>query len=132
VDDGWEVCWSCGTSIDGEEDPSFGAEDEDAGWEDQPAEPAGVDQEPVRLVTVATFPVTWQAHVARARLEAEGIPCLLGDELVADLFVIERFAWVKLQVAAEDAEAAHALLESWRAGGEEGGGPPSPETGDRP
>src|SRR5439155_19120469 len=37
VEDGFEVCWSCGTTIDGVEDPNFfSAEAEDA-----PAPPAG-------------------------------------------------------------------------------------------
>ena len=132
VDEGFEVCWSCGTSIDGEEDPYFGEEDEEAEGEEPSAEAAGLDQEPIRLVTVASFPVAWQAHVAKGRLEAEGIPCLLGDEFVANLFCLERFAWVKLQVTAEDAEAAHALLESWRAPGADESGPPYLVPGERP
>ena len=132
VDDEWEVCWSCGTSIDGEEDPyfgtedeeeeeapDFGAKDEEGAFEAEPGGAAEADPEPIRLVTVASFPVAWQAHVAKSRLEAEGIPCLLEDEYVAAVFAIERFAWVKLQVTAEDAETAHALLESWRTVGEE-------------
>jgi Putative prokaryotic signal transducing protein len=128
VDDEWEVCWSCGTSIDGEEDPYFGAEDEEGEFEEEPGGAAEADPEPIHLVTVASFPVAWQAHVAKGRLEAEGIPCLLADEYVAAVFGLERFAWIKLQVTAEDAEAAHALLESWRtAGGEEGPTPPAAE-----
>ena len=36
-----------------------------------------------QLVTVAAFPQPIEAHLLRSYLEAEGIPCVLGNEYIA-------------------------------------------------
>ena len=64
-------------------------------------------------VTVATF---WQpppAHIARARLEAEGIDCVILDEnlIATDWLFANAVGGIKLQVRASDAAAAVRLLE---------------------
>jgi hypothetical protein len=40
VDDAFEVCWSCGTSAEGEEDPTFARADDVGPAPDQPCKPA--------------------------------------------------------------------------------------------
>src|SRR5687768_13190261 len=70
------------------------------------------DSEPVRWTTVQTFNDPPSAHIARLRLEADGIPCFIADENIAAT------AWhyaiatggLKLQVPSEDADRATAAL----------------------
>lgn len=64
-------------------------------------------------VTVATF---WQpppAHIARARLEAEGIDCVILDEnlIATDWLFANAVGGIKLQVRASHAARATQLLE---------------------
>jgi hypothetical protein len=60
-----------------------------------------------RLVTVATFTLDHEAHLARNLLLAEGIPAVLGGEMSAALPLPDQ---VHLQVRAGDASRAVALL----------------------
>jgi hypothetical protein len=62
------------------------------------------------LVTVATFAAPWEAQLARARLEAEGIEARLADEHLARLGLSHAIGGVRLQVREEEAEAALAVL----------------------
>lgn len=89
-----------------------GGDDEDGG-----------DDDPVRWTTVAAFWHPAPAHIARLRLEADDIPCLIVDEnLVAtDWLYANAVGGVKLQVPADDAPRARDLLA--RPGGE---APPGP------
>jgi hypothetical protein len=70
------------------------------------------DGEPVRWVTVAAFDHPAAAHLARLRVEAEGIDCVLLDEnLVAtDWLVSNAVGGIKLQVPAPDAARARAMI----------------------
>jgi putative signal transducing protein len=71
-----------------------------------------VTYETERYVTVETFTSPWEAQLARARLEAEGIESLVADEhLVRMDWVISRaIGGVKLKVREEDAERAAEAL----------------------
>jgi Putative prokaryotic signal transducing protein len=76
---------------------------------------AAVNYDSERYVTVETFTSPWEAQLARARLESEGIESLVADEhLVRMDWVISRaIGGVKLKVRACDAErAAEALRTS--------------------
>ena len=72
----------------------------------------GGEGEPISWVSIAHFGDSGLAHVARLRLEADGIPCFIADENVAVT------AWhyaiatggIKLQVPREDVERAEAAL----------------------
>jgi hypothetical protein len=63
-----------------------------------------------RLVTVETFAAPWEAQLARARLEAEGIDSQLADEHLARLGLSGAIGGVRLQVREEDAEIAVQVL----------------------
>jgi rubredoxin len=64
------------------------------------------------LVTIATYTDALMAHVARSRLESEGLLCFLADEhlIGMDWMYSNAVGGVKLQVRAEDARAARELL----------------------
>ena len=81
-----------------------GRDDEDEGGDDAPTPGRG-------WVTLATFWHPAEAHIARLRLEAGGIACVLLDELTAatNVFAIA-VGGVKLQVPrAQSAQAARLL-----------------------
>jgi len=88
-----------------------------------------------RWVTVATFSVPQQAHLARLRLESEEIDCFLIDEnLVAtDWLLANAVGGIKVQVHEDDVAAARTILGTHAALsdlGEESeiGDPPQPVT----
>jgi hypothetical protein len=62
------------------------------------------------LVTIAAYDMNPEAHLAKNLLEAEGIPAFLDAEVASDIFHLT--SEVKLQVAAEHAEQARAILEA--------------------
>jgi len=66
----------------------------------------------VELITVATFDNMPSAHIAKGRLEAEGVPCWLKDEHLGQTDWLYNIAvgWIKLQVEAPDAARAGAIL----------------------
>jgi hypothetical protein len=65
-----------------------------------------------RLVTLETFTTPWEAQIARARLEAEGIHSVIADENFVRLYwaLSSALGGVKLQVRKEDAARAAELL----------------------
>ena len=65
------------------------------------------------LITVATFAHTLDAHLAKSRLEAEGIDCVLTNEHTAGMnwFWPLAVGGVGLQVRESDAERAAEILE---------------------
>ncbi len=67
-----------------------------------------------RLVTIETFSSPWQAQLARACLEAEGIHAVVADEHFFRLYgaLSGTLGGVKLQVRPEEAERASDLLRS--------------------
>ncbi len=62
------------------------------------------------LVTVAAYDQVPEAHLAKNLLEAEGIPAFLDEETASDMLHLT--SEVKLQVAAEHAGEARAILEA--------------------
>lgn len=70
------------------------------------------DERMQRLVTVASYPSPIEAHLARARLEAEGLAPVLVDEHLVALHGLAALALggVKLQVPAADAPMARRAL----------------------
>src|SRR4051794_3115277 len=67
----------------------------------------------MRLVTVATFGQSWEAHLACGKLEAAGIPAVLADENIVGTgggLYTNMTGGIKLQVPAVDVERAAALL----------------------
>jgi len=65
-----------------------------------------------RFVTVATYVFPWEAQLAKARLESEGIESVVNDEITAGLYGANAIGGVKLRVREEDAERATALLST--------------------
>ncbi|RJQ49565.1 MAG: hypothetical protein C4528_00130 [Gammaproteobacteria bacterium] len=68
----------------------------------------------MKLVTVATYDLMPYAHIAKGRLEAEGIPAVLADEhlVQADWLYSPAVGGIKLQVEAEFAGRARAVLDA--------------------
>lgn len=71
-----------------------------------------------RLITVATFSQPTEAHILKGRLEAEGIPCFLGDEhiIAAQPLYSVAVGGVKLQVTEGDEEEARVMIARIQAG----------------
>ena len=67
-----------------------------------------------KYVTIATYTGAWEAHLARAKLESEGIFALVLDDQTASINWIYSSALgaVRLQVREEDSERAIQLLET--------------------
>ncbi|MDH3197804.1 MAG: DUF2007 domain-containing protein [Candidatus Krumholzibacteria bacterium] len=61
-------------------------------------------------VTIATFVEPTEAHLARTRLEAEGIPCVLTNEFLARVLPSAAVGGVRLLVAPADQRRARDLL----------------------
>ncbi len=66
-----------------------------------------------KLVTIATFDLAGQAHIAKNALEAVGIKSVLADEqtVAMDWLLSNAIGGIKVQVLEEDAERAVAALE---------------------
>ncbi|WP_206052657.1 putative signal transducing protein [Neptunomonas marina] len=64
------------------------------------------------LTTIAHYDYPHEAHIARAKLESEGIPAVLADEqtITMQWLYAQALGGVKLQVPASAAETALALL----------------------
>lgn len=77
-----------------------------------------VDIDHDRLETVASFTDPLQAHIARGRLEAEGVPAYVIHEnhVWAAWFLSNALGGVKLQVAQGDADRAQEILAADREG----------------
>lgn len=69
-----------------------------------------------KLVTVETFSSAWEAQLARAALEAEGIDAVIADEHFLRLYgaLTSTLGGVRLQVRPEDAGRAADLLRNRR------------------
>ena len=68
----------------------------------------------MELTTIATFDNMPAAHIAKGRLEAEGINCWLKDENLGQTDWLYNIAvgWIKLEVEPHDAERARAILNT--------------------
>ena len=73
------------------------------------------------LITIASFDHTLDANLAKTRLEAEGIDCVLTDEHITSMnwFWVPAIGGVRLQVRESDAERAVEILEG-ESGDEDG------------
>lgn len=69
----------------------------------EPAEP---------IITLETYSNAALAGLAKARLDAYGIPCFLSGETVGALypFTVDTFSGIRLQVFERDADQARELL----------------------
>jgi hypothetical protein len=64
-----------------------------------------------QFVTIATFDKPVEAHLAKTKLESEGITCFVTDEqLVQVNWLFPHAGGAKLKVPAEDAERARDIL----------------------
>jgi Putative prokaryotic signal transducing protein len=65
-----------------------------------------------RLVTVATFSLPVEAHIAKTKLESEGIECFVADENIVSLNWLYSGAvgGIKLQVSEADYARAERIL----------------------
>ena len=72
---------------------------------------------PNDLVTIGKFYEINSAEVARMHLEAEGIPAYIADATIVsmDWLFGNAVGWIKVQVAAADAERGRALILAARA-----------------
>jgi hypothetical protein len=64
------------------------------------------------LVTVGAYASPWEAQLARACLEAEGIDSVVADEHLGRIWCATTVGGIKLRVRAEDAPRAAELLRS--------------------
>jgi hypothetical protein len=74
------------------------------------------EYELAKLVTVETFSSAWEAQLARAALEAEGIDAVIADEHFLRLYgaLTSTLGGLRLQVRPEDAPRATDLLRNRR------------------
>lgn len=81
-------------------------------YQQRPAETEPAGTPPEKLVTVATYHEPIGAHLAKTKLESEGIECFLADEHIVRMYSWVSFALghLKLQVKESDAEKAVAAL----------------------
>jgi hypothetical protein len=70
------------------------------------------------LITIATFLEPAEAHIVRARLEAEGIPAVVASDGIASLdwAYSQAIGGVAVQVPASDRDAALEMLRAYEAG----------------
>lgn len=116
--DGHDVCWLCGTTKAGVQDPHF--LDPEAGLaapENEPLEDLPDDflSERENMVTIAQCNKPAEAHALRLHLEAAGIPVFLADELTVamDWLLSNAIGGVKVQVPEEYVEKATSLVEGF-------------------
>jgi len=66
----------------------------------------------MKWIAVASFSQPVEAHLARTKLESEGIPCVVGDENLVrvDWLLSNAVGGVKLMVPATELERARAAL----------------------
>lgn len=64
------------------------------------------------LVTIASYSMPYEAHIAKSRLDSEGIPAFMADEHTINMqwLYSNALGGVKLQVPEPYAEAAIEIL----------------------
>jgi hypothetical protein len=67
-----------------------------------------------RFVTIATYVFPWEAQLAKARLESEGIDAVVADENAAGIYGANAIGGIKLRAREEDADRAAGLLRTLR------------------
>lgn len=71
-----------------------------------------------KMVTIGWFTEPWEAHIARGRLEAEGVRTFIANEhqVSANWCMAFALGCVQLQVLASDADTAREVLRRYQAG----------------
>jgi hypothetical protein len=124
VDQSFDVCWSCGTTPDGVEDPNFVRAEEAGPIEDPPVEPKTVEDELPPLVTESGEELVecyWARNVQEAKFLADqlveqGIPAAADEVNLRYYFSIVPlgpYFGPKIWVRASDHDRAHAWLEAY-------------------
>jgi hypothetical protein len=80
VDDSFEVCWACGTTPEGVEDPSFVTADEAEPIEDPPAELDAEQDDPWDDFAGTPLPELVECYMAANPIEAKFIADRLMEE----------------------------------------------------
>jgi hypothetical protein len=126
VDPSFEVCWACGTTADGVEDPDFVPADVAGPIEDPPVEPKVAEGDLAGEVAPASadeelVECYWARNVLEAKFLADqlieqGIPAA-ADELNLRYFLaglpLGPYFGPRVWVRASDHDRAHAWLEEY-------------------
>jgi ribosomal protein L37AE/L43A len=67
-----------------------------------------------RFVTVAVYVLPWEAQLAKARLESEGIDSVIADENAAGIYGANAIGGIKVRVREEETERATTVLATLR------------------
>jgi hypothetical protein len=111
VNDGFEVCWGCGSSPKDSESPAFDPQlDGIMNDADYQAAQKAQHQKPEDLVTVGAFWKPWEAYLLRCRLEAEGVHTYVADETLTGGLLANAVGGILVQVAQRDEERARQIL----------------------
>ena len=126
VDDSFEVCWSCGTTADGVEDPEFVTADDAEPIADEPvSEENGID-DPLAEFAGTPLPDLVECYMASNTIEAkfiadqlmeQGIPAI-ADKLNINLVMggFQPHLWgygPKIRVRQEDLPKVQAWLKDY-------------------
>ena len=65
-----------------------------------------------KLVTVAKFANSFEAHMAKLRLDANGIDAFIIGENFANMCPLPQLSFVEVQVPADKAKEAEEILQS--------------------
>ena len=110
LDPSFEICWACGTSIDGVEDPTFVSADEDLSPIplDETEQPIHADSHD-ELVECYSALDLMQAEFLREQLTNAGIPAVCDDQDLHDSLGLMNAA-PKVRVLQKDLERAREWL----------------------
>ena len=113
IEPGFDVCWACGTSREGDRSLEFDPEFEGIMGAEQYAE-VTEEKQTQEFVTVASYWQPAEARMAQSRLEAEGIHAYLANEqtIAMDWLLANALGGIKLQVAESDLDRAQEVLAS--------------------
>jgi hypothetical protein len=123
VEDSFEICWSCGTSIEGVEDPSFVTADDQDAIEEPSVDIDGPFEDPLADFAGTPMPELVECYMASDTVEAKFVADRLmeqGIAAVADRHDINRLMGAgalsgpKVRVRPEDAGRAEVWLKSYR------------------
>ena len=66
-----------------------------------------------KIITIYHFNLASEAMIVRGRLESEGIPCMIQNELISQIapFYSDNFGGIKLQVNESDVPQAMEILK---------------------
>ena len=109
IEGAFEICWACGTTIDGVEDPNFFA----TGDEGKPsAEHLSIGGMPENLVTVTRCMAPAEAYAIKVHLESAGIHVFLADEFTVtmDWLLSNAVGGIKVQVPETELAQASEIL----------------------